>query len=284
MSTVVPRTKRARHPHDDAPDTAGDLERLASLPPGRERERLQQEIVRAWVPMAYRLAHRYRNRSESLEDLQQVAALGLVKAVDRYDPGRGCAFESYAVPTIVGELRRHFRDNLWDLHVPRRVQELRNKVRASRRELSLTLDRRSPTIAQIAEHTGLSEEDVQLGMEALESYRTLSLDSPYPHAEDAFTRADTLGDCEPGYDRVIYRESVKPRLRKLPERERRILYLRFFCDMSQSRIAAEVGISQMHVSRLISSTCQRIRREVEAETTPSATGDAARGATGARRG
>ncbi|MBW1599453.1 SigB/SigF/SigG family RNA polymerase sigma factor [Streptomyces sp. JJ38] len=266
MSTVVSRSKRTRHPHDDAPDTAGDLERLATLPDGPEREHLQQEIVRAWMPMAYRLAYRYRNRSESLEDLQQVAALGLVKAVDRYDPARGCAFESYAVPTIVGELRRHFRDNLWDLHVPRRVQELRNKVRASRRELGLTLDRRSPTVAQIAEHSGLSEEDVQLGMEALESYRTLSLDSPYPHVEDAFTRADTLGDFDAGYDRVIYRESVKPRLRRLPERERRILYLRFFCDMSQSRIAAEVGISQMHVSRLISSTCRRIRREVEAET------------------
>ncbi|QPP10683.1 RNA polymerase sigma factor SigF [Streptomyces bathyalis] len=259
------RTKRARHPHDDAPDTAEDFRRIVALPEGPEKEELKQRVVEAWMPMAERLAQRFRNRGENLEDLQQVASLGLVKAVDRYDPGRGKAFESFAIPTIVGEIKRHFRDHMWGLHVPRRVQELRNKVRVSRRELSLTMGDRSPTVARIAEHAGMSEEDVLVGMEALESYSTLSLDAELPGAEDGYSLADTLGRTEPGFDHVIYRESVKPRLKRLPEREQRILYMRFFCDMTQTKIADELGCSQMHVSRLISRTCQRLRDEVDAD-------------------
>ncbi|NLU71945.1 SigB/SigF/SigG family RNA polymerase sigma factor [Streptomyces sp. HNM0575] len=265
MSAVRFRAKHARHPHDDAPDTAAHFERITSLPDGPEKEELRQEVVRAWMPMADRLAQRFRNRGENLEDLQQVAALGLVKAVARYDPARGCAFESFAVPTIVGEIKRHFRDYMWDLHVPRRVQELRNRVRASSRELGVTLDDRSPTVAQIAEHSGLSQEDVVIGMEALESYSALSLDAELSKNEDGYSLLDTLGATEPGFDRVTYREAVKPQLRNLPERERYILYLRFFCDMTQSSIAEQLGISQMHVSRLISRTCERLHREVEAE-------------------
>ncbi|RLL65685.1 SigB/SigF/SigG family RNA polymerase sigma factor [Streptomyces sp. Z26] len=265
MNAVGFRAKRARHPHDDAPDTAADFERIAALPDGPERDELRQRVVRLWVPMAHRLAGRYRNRGESLEDLQQVAALGLVKAVARYDPSRGTAFESYAVPTIVGEIKRHFRDHMWDVHVPRRVQHLRNHVRVSHRELSLTLGGRSPSVAQIAEHSGLSQEDVLLGMEALESYSTLSLDAELPSADDGYSLQDTLATPEPGFDLVVYREAVKPQLSSLPERERRILYLRFFCEMTQSRIAEQLGISQMHVSRLINQTCDRIHRRVEAE-------------------
>ncbi|AXK34460.1 SigB/SigF/SigG family RNA polymerase sigma factor [Streptomyces armeniacus] len=253
-----------RHPHDDAPDTAGEFARIAALPEGPEREALRQQVVEAWVPMAERLARQYRNRGETLEDLEQVAALGLIKAVARYDPERGSAFESYAVPTIVGEIKRHFRDHLWGLHVPRRIQELRNRVRASTRALTLNLDGRSPTVAQIAEHSGLSDEDVLAGMEALESFSTLSLDAELPGADDGYSLQDTLGDDEPGFDLVLYREAVKPRLEQLPERERRILYLRFFHDMTQSRIAEQLGISQMHVSRLINRTCQRIHDEIEA--------------------
>lgn len=215
--------------------------------------------------MARRLARQFRNRGEALEDLEQVAALGLVKAVSRYDISRGCAFESFAVPTIVGEVKRHFRDHMWGLHVPRRVQELRNRVRISQRELSFGLDGRSPTVAQIAEYSGLSEEEVLVGMEALESYSTLSLDAELPGADDGYSLADTIGAPESGFEQVVYRESVKPRLRQLPERERRILYMRFFCDMTQSRIAEDLGISQMHVSRLITRTCSRIHHEVEAD-------------------
>jgi RNA polymerase sigma-70 factor (sigma-B/F/G subfamily) len=251
--------------HDDTPDTAADFERIVSLPEGDEKEQVRQQVVRAWMPMAERLAQRYRNRGENLEDLRQVASLGLVKAVARYDPARGSAFESFAVPTIVGEIKRHFRDHMWGLHVPRRVQELRNRVRLSRRELSLEMGGSSPSVAQIAQHSRLSEEDVLVGMEALESYSTLSLDAELPGADDGYALVDTLGDVEPGFDRVVYRESVKPKLERLPERERRILYMRFFCDMTQSRIADKLGISQMHVSRLISRTCDRIHDEVEAE-------------------
>jgi RNA polymerase sigma-B factor len=257
--------KRDPHPHDDAPDTAEDFRRIAALPEGDEKEKLKKQVVEAWVPMAERLAQRFRGRGEALEDLQQVASLGLVKAVHRYDPYRGTAFESLAVPTIVGEIKRHFRDHMWGLHVPRRVQELRNRVRESRRELSARMGDRSPTTAQIAEHARMSEEDVLVGMEALQSFRALSLDAELTDAEDGFSLVDTLGRSDPGFDHVVRREAVKPRLRRLPDRERRILYLRFFCDMTQTKIADEFGLSQMHVSRLISRACTRLNEEVEAD-------------------
>lgn len=262
MTPVQTRARHARHPHNDAPDTATQFERMAELPEGPERDRIRQEVIQAWIPMAKRLARNFRNRGESLEDLEQVASLGLVKAVGRYDPSRGCAFESFAVPTIVGEVKRHFRDHLWGLHVPRRVQELRNRVRTAYRELSTSLDGRTPGIAQLAEHTGLTEDEVRTGLEALESYSTLSLDAELPGAQDGYSLTDTLGAPEPGFDLVIDREAAAPRLRQLPQREREILYLRFFCDMTQSRIAEHLGISQMHVSRLISRTCDRLGAEI----------------------
>jgi RNA polymerase sigma-B factor len=199
-----------------------------------------------------------------MEDLEQVAHLGLVKAVLRYDPSFGTAFESYAVPTIVGELKRHFRDHLWGLHVPRRVQELRNRVRAAERELTHTLDGRRPSEAEIAEQAGLTEEEVRAGQEALQSYAVLSLDAELTGPDESFSLLDTLGADEHGYDLVVDREAVRDRLRELPERERRILYLRFFKGMTQSSIAEEIGVSQMHVSRLLSRTCSRLREQVEA--------------------
>ncbi|MGV9878605.1 SigB/SigF/SigG family RNA polymerase sigma factor [Streptomyces sp. NPDC003006] len=259
------RRSTTRHPHNDAPDTAAEFARLATLEDGPERELLCEEIVEAWLPMAHRIAGRFRNKGESIEDLQQVAAMGLVKAVNRYEPGRG-AFESYAVPTITGELRRHFRDRMWDVRVPRRVQELRNKVRVARREL---LDRPGsgpePGIAEIAEHAGLTEDEVRDGMEAMEGYSALSLDAEISSADpDGFSLADTLGAPDPAYDCITDREAAKAGLRQLPERERTILYLRFFEDMTQSRIAEELGISQMHVSRLISRSCARVRAEADA--------------------
>lgn len=259
-------SRRRRHPHDDAPDTAADFLRIRALPEGEEQDELRRKVVRAWMPMAERLARQYRNRGESLEDLQQVAALGLVKAVARFDPERGNAFESYAVPTVVGEIKRHFRDHMWGLHVPRRVQELRNRVRVSVRALNDESGGGSPTVAQIAERSGLSEENVLTGMEALESFSTLSLDAELTQSDDGYSLVDTLGATEAGYDHIVHREAVKPCLEQLPERERRILYMRFFCDMTQGSIAEQLGISQMHVSRLISRTCNRIYQEVEAAT------------------
>ncbi|AZM63896.1 MULTISPECIES: SigB/SigF/SigG family RNA polymerase sigma factor [unclassified Streptomyces] len=249
-----------RRRHDDAPDTAALFARLASLEDGPERDAVRDELATAWLPMAHRIAGRFRDRGESIEDLRQVAALGLVKAIDRFDPGRG-AFESYAVPTITGEVKRHFRDRMWALRVPRRVQELRNKVRVARRELTQHPGSPEPSVADIAAHTGLTEDEVGAGMEALESFSTLSLDAELSSDDDGYSLADTLGAADASYDVVVDRESAKEGLRRLPERERAILYMRFFEDMTQSRIADHLGISQMHVSRLISRSCARVRAD-----------------------
>ncbi|MEV0126486.1 RNA polymerase sigma factor SigF [Streptomyces sp. NPDC050703] len=259
--TPLPARGR-RHPHDDAPDTAEAFGRLVELDEGQERDALRDTLVQAWLPMAERLAGRFRNRGESLDDLRQVAALGLVKAVDRYDPRRGTAFESYAVPTINGEIKRHFRDHMWTLHVPRRVQDLRNRVRVAHQDLSQTAPGRAPTTTEIADHAHMSEEDARTGLEALESFTALSLDAEVPGSDDGYSLSDALGGPDPALDVVVDREAVRPRIEALPERERTILYMRFFGDMTQSSIADEMGISQMHVSRLISRCCDRLRDQV----------------------
>ncbi|MFI6034367.1 RNA polymerase sigma factor SigF [Streptomyces sp. NPDC051315] len=256
------RASARHHPHDDAPDTAQAFRRLATLPPGPRRDALRGQIVEAWLPMADRLAGRFRSRGESYEDLRQVAALGLVKAVDRYDPDPGNAFESYAVPTVTGEIKRHFRDHMWTLHVPRRVQDLRNRVRFAGQDLSQTVSGRRPSVAEIAERAQLSEDEVREGLEALESFTALSLDAEMPGGENGYSLSDALGAPDPALDTVVDREAVKPRLAALPERERTILYMRFFGDMTQSRIAEQLGISQMHVSRLINRCCHRLREQV----------------------
>jgi RNA polymerase sigma-B factor len=253
-------TAAPKRSHDDAPDTAALFTRLAELEEGPERDALRDELVTAWLPMAHRIAGRFRDRGESVEDLRQVAALGLVKAIDRFDPERG-AFESYAVPTITGEVKRHFRDRMWALRVPRRVQELRNRVRVARRELTQNPGSPEPSVADLAAHTGLTEDEVNTGLEALESFSTLSLDAELSAGDDGYSLADTLGATDSSFDVVVDRESAKEGLRRLPERERAILYMRFFEDMTQSRIADQLGISQMHVSRLISRSCARIREE-----------------------
>ncbi|MZD09854.1 SigB/SigF/SigG family RNA polymerase sigma factor, partial [Streptomyces sp. SID5785] len=250
VDPAASRARAPRHPHDDAPDTADLFARLAPLEPGPERDLLCEQAVESWLPMAHRIARRFRDRGERLEDLEQIAALGLLKAVNRYDPGIG-AFESYAVPTITGELRRHFRDHLWDLHVPRRVQELRNTVRIARRDLVQRPGAHEPDTEAIAAHTGLTNAEVHDGLTALDCYQARSLDAEMVSADGAgFTIADTLGETEPSYDLVTDREAAKDGLRHLPERERTILYLRFFQGMTQLRIARLLGISQMHVSRL----------------------------------
>ncbi|MEU8792748.1 SigB/SigF/SigG family RNA polymerase sigma factor [Streptomyces sp. NPDC048643] len=250
----------ARRTHDDSPEATALFERLVELDDGPERDALRDEVVALWLPMAHRIAGRFRDRGEAMEDLRQVAALGLVKAVDRFDPVRG-AFESYAVPTITGEVKRHFRDRMWALRVPRRVQELRNRVRVARRDLLERPGTREPTPADLAAHTGLTEEEVAAGLEALESFSTLSLDAELAAGDDGYSLGDTLGESDSSYDIVVDREAAKNELRRLPERERAILYMRFFEDMTQSGIADRLGISQMHVSRLISRSCAQVRNE-----------------------
>ncbi|MHC3429969.1 SigB/SigF/SigG family RNA polymerase sigma factor [Streptomyces sp. DT18] len=236
---------------------------LRRLPPGPERERQRALLVEAWLPMAHRIAGRYRGRGESLEDLCQVAALGLLRAVDRFDPEVSDAFETYAVPTIQGELKRHFRDNTWGVHVPRRVQELRSAVRAALQELAPRPALRAPSVGELARCAKLSEAEVRQGLEALDSYRSVSLDSAAP-SEGEHPLRDRLGAEDPAYETVVDRESVRPALAELPERERYILYLRFFHARTQRAIAAELGLSQMHVSRLITHACAQVRHRVEA--------------------
>ncbi|MGR8007237.1 RNA polymerase sigma factor SigF [Streptomyces hypolithicus] len=268
------------HPHHDAPDTAAEFRLLSSLPDGEEREAVRRRVVNAWLPMADRLAGRFRNRGEAIEDLRQVAALGLVKAVDRYDPDHGSAFESYAVPTITGEIKRHFRDHMWTLHVPRRVQDLRNRVRAADRELAQTVSGRPPTVAEIAEQAGMTEDEARAGLEALDSFTALSLDAQLPGTADGYSLGDALGGPDAALEVVIDREAVKPALGRLPEREKKILYMRFFRDMTQSRIAEDLGLSQMHVSRLLSRCCTRLRNEaLRDEQLPDAAQRAPHGAT-----
>ncbi|MEU6307254.1 SigB/SigF/SigG family RNA polymerase sigma factor [Streptomyces chartreusis] len=257
-------TRTKQHPHDDAPDTAEAFARLVGLPDGPERKVLKDELIQAWLPMAERIAVRFKGRGESLEDLYQVAALGLVKAVDHYDPARGHAFEAYAVPTITGEIKRHFRDHMWTLHVPRRVQDLRNRVRNSSKELSQQTSGRAPTVTEIAEHAQLSEDEVRTGMEALDCFSALSLEAEMP-GTDGYALGDAIGGPDPAYEIVVDRVSVTPCLQRLPERERTILYLRFFRGMTQSHIACQLGISQMHVSRLLSGCFAHLREELMAE-------------------
>lgn len=237
--------------------------RLADLEAGAERVRVRNELVGLWLPMAHRLAAKFRDRGESLRDLQQVAALGLVKAVNGFDPDRGILFEGYAIPTITGEIKRHFRDRMWAVRVPRRVQDLRNKVRLARRELLQRPGSAEPTPADIAAHTDLTLDEVRDGIQALYSYASLSLDAQLSPGDDSdsLSLVNTLSATEGAFDAIVDREAVKDALRRLPERERQILYLRFFEDQSQSRIGQQLGISQMHVSRLIARSCQHVRNE-----------------------
>ncbi|MDO0937653.1 SigB/SigF/SigG family RNA polymerase sigma factor [Streptomyces sp. DG2A-72] len=259
-----PQNRRSDRPYHDAPDTEAAFLRIAALPDGPERSALRQEVVCAWMPMAVRLARRFRHRGETFEDLGQVAQLGLVKAVARFDPSRGTAFPSFAIPTILGEVKRHFRDELWGVHVPRRVQELGARARSAGSEWA-SLNGREPSVHEIASHSGLTEAEVRLGQGALESFTARSLDTVPSRTGDSHQLTDTLGDVEPGFDRVINREALRPLLRALPERERQILYMRFFCEMTQARIGLQLGVSQMHVSRLITRTCARLRDQVMAD-------------------
>jgi RNA polymerase sigma-B factor len=257
--TTAPDPVRSLRQHtDDLPDTDDDFALLVRLEDGPRRDRLRQQIVCAWLPVAERLARRFRDKGESFEDLTQVAALALVKAVDRFDPGLGHAFVSYAVPTITGELKRYFRDHMWTLHVPRSIQQARARALAARDALEQD-GGSSPTVARIAELSGLSEEEVVLGLEAGASCEPLSLDAPSSVTVDR-ELAETMGEPDAGIELVVDREALKPLLAKLPERERRILYLRFFRDLTQNEIGRMVGISQMHVSRTITRTCDRLRQ------------------------
>jgi RNA polymerase sigma-B factor len=213
------------------------------------------------MPLVRALASRYAGRGEPLEDLVQVGALGLIKAVDRFDVDRGVEFSSYAVPTIVGEIRRHFRDKAWAMHVPRRLKELSVRLSRVLDELTTELGR-SPTVAELAEAAGADEEEVIDALDSAHAYSTRSLHAPFEEGGDD-SLAEKLGTPETGYDEVEDSSLVAAGLDALDERERRIVELRFFEEMTQSQIAAEVGISQMHVSRLLRRALATMRGRIE---------------------
>ena len=222
---------------------------------------LRDELVRAHLGLAEYLARRFTNRGEPLDDLVQVASVGLLKAVDRFEPDRGLEFSTYATPTIVGELKRHFRDKGWAVRVPRRVQELHLRLGKVVSSLSQDLGR-SPTISEIAERADVSEEEVLEAMEAGHAYRFTSLDAPSGN-EDEMTLSAELGAEDQGLIDSEHRVTLSPLIAQFPPRERMILHLRFFEGLTQSEIADRVGISQMHVSRLIRNSLDKIRNELE---------------------
>ena len=233
--------------------------RLSVLPPDNpERLRIRGELVELHLPLVEYLARRFRNRGEWLDDLTQVATIGLIKSIDRFDLERGVEFSTYATPTIVGEIKRHFRDKGWAVRVPRRLQELKLALTKAIGDLAQRLGR-APTVAELAAHLQMSEEDVLEGLESANAYSTVSLDAPDSGDEDAPAVAESLGMVDEALEGVEYRESLKPLLERLPPREKRILLLRFFGNMTQSQIATELGISQMHVSRLLAKTLAQLR-------------------------
>jgi RNA polymerase sigma-B factor len=235
------------------------FERLSELPPDdEERLRIRGELVELHLPLVEYLARRFRNRGEWLDDLTQVATIGLIKSIDRFDLDRGVEFSTYATPTIVGEIKRHFRDKGWAVRVPRRLQELKLALTKAIGDLAQRLGR-APTVAELAAHLQMSEEDVLEGLESANAYSTVSLDAPDSGDEDAPAVAESLGMVDDALEGVEYRESLKPLLERLPPREKRILLLRFFGNMTQSQIATELGISQMHVSRLLAKTLAQLR-------------------------
>jgi RNA polymerase sigma-B factor len=251
------------HPQDRSGARALFVE-LRTLKDGSpEYAELRNRLVRMHLPLVEHLARRFRNRGEPLDDLTQVATIGLIKSVDRFDPERGVEFSTYATPTVVGEIKRHFRDKGWAVRVPRRLQELRLALTTATAELSQQHGR-SPTVHELAEKLAISEEEVLEGLESANAYSTLSLDVPDTDDESPAV-ADTLGAEDEALEGVEYRESLKPLLEDLPPREKRILLLRFFGNMTQSQIAQEVGISQMHVSRLLARTLAQLREKLLVE-------------------
>jgi len=239
-------------------EVGGLVRRLAGLPVvSPERAELRRRAVESCLPYTERLAHRFLGLGEAAADLNQVAVLGLLKAIDGYDPSLNTDFGAYALPTVIGELKRYFRDKGWGVRVPRRLQELRLEINGVRDELTQRL-RRSPTVVDIAAHLAVSEDDVIQAMVAATGYRPASLYAPV--GDEDFAPVDRLGDNDPEYDAIELRASVHPLLARLPQRLRQIIAMRFYGNMTQSDIAARLGISQMHVSRLLRHALDRLRQ------------------------
>ncbi|RJK97557.1 SigB/SigF/SigG family RNA polymerase sigma factor [Vallicoccus soli] len=262
MSLAAPTTAERAESRARARETFRLLRRTDST---YERAVLREQLVTDHAWLARSVAWQFRGRGEPPDDLLQVATVGLIKSVDRFDPDRGVDFPAYALPTMTGEVKRYFRDLGWAVRVPRALQERRLALRSATTELSQRLDR-APTVAELAGYLRLSEEEVIEGLAASAGYQAMSLDAPLPgddSGDEAGSWLGLMGDEDPGIAEVEARESLTPLLNALPERERSIIAMRFYGGMTQTQIAARVGISQMHVSRLISQTLARLRSALE---------------------
>ena len=253
-------------PSDPAtvPTTVG-FEQLHALPESDPaRTRLRDQLICANLPFAHRCARHFSGRGEPDDDLAQVAIIGLIKAIDRYDVTRGVPFESFAGPTIAGELKRHFRDKGWSIRVSRRMQELRIEINRAERDLTQRLGRRVE-VSDLAEALQVDEDEIRAGIECAQAYSARSLNAPVGAEGDSVEFGDLLGGPDEQFDSLVDREALRQLVSELPERERQIVTLRFFGDLTQSQIAERVGISQMHVSRLLAATLGRLRRQLLAE-------------------
>ncbi|GAA0660584.1 RNA polymerase sigma factor SigF [Kitasatospora atroaurantiaca] len=234
------------------------FERLAELPSDApERERVRAALIEINIPLVRYAATRFRSRNEPMEDIVQVGTIGLINAIDRFDPNRGVQFPTYALPTILGEIKRYFRDNVRTMHVPRRLQELWVQVSGAMEELTIAHGR-APKVPEIAANLRIPEEDVRACLDAGRAYNAASLEAAQEH-EGGLALLDRLGYEDSALADVEHRDMVRHLLVQLPERERRIIMLRFFANLTQSQISTELGMSQMHVSRLLSRILTRLR-------------------------
>jgi RNA polymerase sigma-B factor len=255
-SPSFPRFQRRR---ETTRDQARETERQLLIRYHRDGDiAAREELAERFLPLARDLALRYTYTDEPFDDLLQVASLGLIKAIDRFEPGRGTKFTSYAAPTILGELKRHFRDKGWALHMPRDLQERTLAVSRATEALSKELGR-SPKVREVAAELGCSIEDVLEAQEAAASYETTSLNAPTAHDDDdAAALVDLIGDEDSAYELVESRDAIASTWRALPEVERSVLELRFMHDLTQREIGEQIGYSQMHVSRLLRRALDRL--------------------------
>jgi len=232
------------------------FEQLAALEAGTsEHESIRAALIERHLPLVTFMARKFADRGEPLDDLIQVGTIGLIKAIDRFEISKGFEFSTFATPTIVGEIKRHFRDKTWAVRVPRRLQELGASVTKATTELTQKLDR-SPTPKEIAKHLGITVDEVAEALESNAAYSTVSLDVT---SDTSTSIGESFGALDEALEGVEYRESLKPLLAQLDDREKRILQMRFFENLSQSQIAAELGISQMHVSRMLTKVLNHLR-------------------------
>ncbi|GAA0222296.1 SigB/SigF/SigG family RNA polymerase sigma factor [Cryptosporangium japonicum] len=249
-----------RADYSDYPSVAPLFQDYSACPDDApERAELRERLALLHLPLAENLARRFARRGEPVDDLVQVARLGLLKAIDRFDPRREVPFLGFAVPTIVGEIRRHFRDRAWCVRPPRRLQDLHLRINAATTEL-LRRDHHAPTAQTLARHLGVSTEEILEAIQLTNAYAPMPLDASVRSEPNGPSLIESLGEDDQALGLVDDREALKRLVRELPDRERRILALRFFEDRTQTQIAADVGVSQMQVSRLLSAILAHLRR------------------------